>query len=114
MRKILIGVACATLWIGAAYAEDVMASRYGNTTVATDADGTQTKLYYKADGTFTGKRGMIPLKGTWKVESDKLCITSDMTMPGTPNPLCAPVAAHKLGDTWSAGGRTVMLVQGIQ
>jgi opacity protein-like surface antigen len=114
MRKILLGAALAALSIGVAHAEDVMASRYGNTTVATDADGTQTKLYYKADGTFTGKRGIVPLKGTWKVEGDKLCITSDMTMPGTPNPLCAPVAVHKLGDTWTAGGRTVMLVQGIQ
>lgn len=28
--------------------------------------------------------------------------------------LAAACAAHKVGDTWSAGGRTVTLVQGIQ
>jgi len=35
-------------------------------------------------------------------------------VPGAPNPTCVPATAHKVGDTWTAGGRTITLVQGIQ
>jgi hypothetical protein len=97
-----------------AFADDIMASRYGNTTISTDPSGAQTKIYYNADGTFTGKQGDAGFSGTWKIDGDKICLSFSPQVPGQPNPLCTPAAAHKVGDTWGAGPRTVTLVQGIQ
>ncbi|HUJ47826.1 MAG TPA: hypothetical protein VLV55_11890 [Rhizomicrobium sp.] len=114
MRTVVMGAVFAIGFISAGSAEDVMAPRYGNTTITTDADGSKSKLYYKADGTFTGKRGIIEFGGTWKLEGGNVCLTFNLVLPGMQNPTCAPVAAHKVGDTWTAAGRTVTLVQGIQ
>ena len=97
-----------------AFADDVMASRYGNTTVTTDASGVQSKLYYAADGTFTGKQANQTFNGTWKVDGGNICLSFAQPVPGAANPTCLPVAAHKVGDSWKAGDRTVSLVQGIQ
>lgn len=97
-----------------ALADDVMASRYGNTTVTTDASGVQSKLYYVADGTFTGKQGNQSFNGTWKLDGGNICLSFAQPVPGAANPTCLPVAAHKVGDSWKAGDRTVSLVQGIQ
>jgi hypothetical protein len=92
-----------------------MASRYGNTTITTDQSGVQTKIYYAADGTFTGKQANLSFNGTWKLDgAGGICLTFAQQVPGTPNPLCAPVTAHKVGDSWSAAGRNITLVQGIQ
>jgi hypothetical protein len=114
MRAFLLGVAAFALSAGVAFADDIMASRYGNTTVTTDASGAQTMLYYAADGTFTGKQGNQSFNGTWKVDGGSICLTFAQPVPGAANPTCLPVAAHKVGDTWKAGDRTVSLVQGIQ
>jgi hypothetical protein len=35
-------------------------------------------------------------------------------VPGYPEPFCPPVMARKVGDNWTAGGRKVTLVKGIQ
>jgi YD repeat-containing protein len=113
MRSLLIAAAFA-LTATAAYADDVMASRYGNTTITTDASGVQTKLYYNADGTFTGKQGAFSFSGTWKLDGSTICLTFNPAPPGAPNPTCTPVSAHKIGETWNGGGRTITLVQGIQ
>ena len=114
MRAFLLGVAALALSAGIAFADDVMASRYGNTTITTDANGVQSKLYYAADGTFTGKQGNQTFNGTWKVDGGNICLTFAQAVPGAANPTCLPVAAHNVGDTWKAGDRTVSLVQGIQ
>ena len=116
MRSIILAVAFATASVSFAYADDVMASRYGNTTIATDSKGVQTKIYYQADGTLTSKQGDMSFKGTWKVDAaNKLCLTFSGGVPaGMTNPFCVAVAAHKVGDTWKAQDRTVMLVKGIQ
>ncbi|HTW35231.1 MAG TPA: hypothetical protein VMD53_11495 [Rhizomicrobium sp.] len=114
MRALLFGVAALALSAGIAFADDVMASRYGNTTITTDANGVQSKLYYAADGTFTGKQGNQTFNGTWKVDGGNICLTFAQTVPGAASPTCLPVAAHNVGDTWKAGDRTVSLVQGIQ
>ena len=95
-----------------------MAPRYGNTTISKSGN-TEVRMYYKADGTFTGRAaGMMgmsmALKGAWKVNGSTLCLTYDTPPPGVTNPLCTPVEAHKVGDTWTAMGRTVTLVQGVQ
>ena len=114
MRKILIAAAMLAVSSSLAFADDVMASRYGNTTVTTDKSGVQTMLYYAADGTFTGKQSGQTFNGTWKLDGATICLTFAQPVPGAANPTCLPVAAHKVGDTWTAGDRTISLVQGIQ
>ena len=99
-------------------ADDVMASRYGNTTVSTDAQGVETKVYYNADHTFTFKSAAQSGKGTWKLDGANICLTYETPMAGVPNPLCLPVTARKVGETWTTGEgaqkRTVKLVAGVQ
>jgi len=120
MRKIVLTslAAFALAATVAVAADDVMASRYGNTTVSTDSKGVETKVYYSADHTFTTKQGTQSGKGTWKVDGGNLCLTFETPPPGAPNPLCSPAAAHKVGDTWTVGEgdqkRTVKLVAGVQ
>jgi len=116
MRSMVFAAAFAAISVSHAYADDIMASRYGNTTMATDAKGVQTKIYYQADGTLTAKQGAMDFKGTWKLGAkDQLCLTFDKEQPqGMTNPFCVTVTAHKVGDTWKAGDRTVILVKGIQ
>jgi opacity protein-like surface antigen len=114
MRRFLIASALAALSISAAYADDVMASRYGNTTITKDASGNETHIYYAAGGTFTGTQGGTSFKGTWKVSGSTICLTAATPIPNTPNPACVPVSAHNVGDSWTAGPYTVSLVKGIQ
>jgi hypothetical protein len=115
MRKVLLGIAVLAFSSSIAFADDIMASRYGNTTITTNPQGLQTKIYYKADGTFTGSQNGQSFGGTWKIDSSNMiCLTFDPVPQGVQNPTCAPVAAHKVGDSWSAAGFTVTLVQGIQ
>jgi len=114
MRTIMLAASFAALSASLTYADDIMASRYGNTTIATDAKGVQTKIYYAAGGTFTGKQGTMNFKGTWNVADGKVCLHFDTPVPGYPEPFCPPVAAHKIGDKWKAGDRDVTLVKGVQ
>lgn len=115
MKRIFATAAVLALSTSLAFADDVMATRYGNTTITTDASGVQSKIYYSADGTFTGKQGAATFSGSWKLDSSNtICLTFNTPVPGAANPTCTPVAAHKVGDTWSAAGRTITLVQGIQ
>jgi hypothetical protein len=114
MRIIVLASALA-LASSAAFADDIMAPRYGNTIISKDAAGNENHIYYNADGTFTGKQGTAPFKGTWAIkDGNTICLTSNPAIPNTPNPVCVPVAAHKVGDTWTSGPYTVSLVAGIQ
>jgi len=107
--------AAFVLATSAAFADDIMASRYGNTTMTTDAKGVVTKIYYKSDGTFTGKQANQSFSGTWKLDaSNMLCLTFSVALPGLTNPTCVPASAHKVGDSWGGNGRTVTLLAGIQ
>ncbi|HEY2069850.1 MAG TPA: hypothetical protein VGG48_09875 [Rhizomicrobium sp.] len=117
MRAFLLAAAIAAVSVTAALADDdVMASRYGNTTVVKTADGREVHFYYNADHTFTGTViGMnYKMRGTWEIKADKICSTYASPPPGITNPQCNTVDAHKVGDTWEAGGRTITLVQGVQ
>ncbi|HUO93370.1 MAG TPA: hypothetical protein VMU22_10635 [Rhizomicrobium sp.] len=115
MRTILLGVAALAFSTSLAFADDVMASRYGNTTIATDPSGLVTKLYYSADGTFKGTQGGAPFSGTWKIDPPgTICLVFPQKIEGMTSPFCAPVVEHKVGDKWSAAGRSLSLVQGIQ
>ena len=114
MRAILLGAALAVVAIVPALAGDeVLASRFGNTTI-TKANGVENHVYYAADHTFTAKQGTTTTKGTWKIDGSTICLTFETPVAGTPNPACAPVSDHKVGDTWTAGPYTVSLVAGIQ
>jgi hypothetical protein len=115
MRSFFFAAAAILLTSTIAYADDVMASRYGNTTITTDASGVQTRIYYNADGTFTGKQGDQNFTGTWKLDgSGQICMTYVPAYPGTTNPICYAAIAHQVGDSWSAAGRSMTLVKGIQ
>lgn len=100
----------------AAAQDDVMASRYGNTTITHTDRGHELHTYYKADHTFTGKIVDIgrDVKGTWAVNGGTLCLTYTPALPLISNPVCQPVVAHKVGDTWKAGTNTSSLVEGIK
>ncbi|HEX3809742.1 MAG TPA: hypothetical protein VH000_04070 [Rhizomicrobium sp.] len=112
--RFVLSMALAALTVTAAQAgADVMNSRFGNTTVATNSAGVQTKIYYNADGTYTAKQGDLATKGRWNVTDDgKLCLTFDQ-QPADARPICAPVEMHNAGDTWSANGQSVTLMPGI-
>ena len=111
MLKLCACVAAITCIASAAVAaDDVMASRYGNTTITRDANGITNKIHYKADGTFDGTQGDATFSGTWKLD-DKGRVCLNTIASGT---LCTPIYAHRVGDTWTAGGYTVTLVAGVQ
>jgi hypothetical protein len=122
MRAIFLA-AVLVLAAGVAFAEDdVMASRYGNTTDSVDSQGVHTKIWYSADHTFKADVGGMKVNGTWKIDNAIICLAytnPPASMPATmPNPTCLPVVAHKVGDTWMTGEgamkRTVSLKAGIQ
>lgn len=114
MRIAIAAAAALAASVSLAHAGDVMASRYGNTTITKDAAGHETHIYYAADHTFTGKQGDAAFNGTWEIKGDTICLTAAKPIPGTPNPACAPVSAHAVGDTWTAGPYTVSIVKGVQ
>jgi hypothetical protein len=120
MTKFLLGMfAALALATSALAGDDVMASRYGNTTVVTMANGSVVKIWYSADHTWTGQVGETMIAGTWKVDdSGQLCVSWNNPPPGATNPTCSPSPNHKVGDHWTVGeGATQMsatLVAGKQ
>ncbi|HUO93372.1 MAG TPA: hypothetical protein VMU22_10645 [Rhizomicrobium sp.] len=116
IRVLVLGGAICAGIAGFAYAEDdVMAGFYGNTAVATGGMA-ETHTSYSADHSFVMKVPSygVQFKGTWTLNGTQLCRTFDSPPPGVSNPLCTPIEAHKVGDTWKAGERTVTLVKGVQ
>lgn len=115
MRMIAgLAFALALSATAAAAADDVMAPRFGNTIVITNANGGKSTISYNADHTFKASNGLISIGGTWKLDKGQLCRTYDFTIPGRANPECDPVTPHKVGDTWTSGESTYKLVKGIQ
>ncbi len=124
MRRILLAVSVLTLFAAPALAaDDLMAGFYGNTAVVTGGI-VESHTHYRADHTFdvsaTAMGQSYNFKGTWAIDAKgQLCRTyADPAPPNTPNPLCTPAEAHKVGDTWTvtANGntRTVTLKAGIE
>jgi hypothetical protein len=119
MRALLLGAAALLASSSLAVAaDDVMANFYGNTVVSTGGMG-ESHTYYAADHSFEQKILGYDIKGTWALDDKgNLCRTYPQTMPGMPNPLCTPIASHKIGDTWTVqvgqDTRTVTLKAGIQ
>ena len=119
MRSILLAAALAALSTPAFAGDELMASFFGNTAVATGGLA-DTHTYYNADHSFTMTAPAFnkEWKGTWKLDGNTLCRTYETAPPGVSNPLCTPIEQHKVGDTWSltmdGKTRTVTLVKGIQ
>jgi hypothetical protein len=120
MRRILIAAAVVAISCTAAQAgSDVMTNFYGNTAVSTGGIA-ESHSYYRPDHTFTMKVPSfgVEFKGSWSVDNGTLCRTFEKAPPGVTNPLCTPVVAHNVGDTWTVTvdgkTRTVTLVAGIQ
>src|ERR1700753_335677 len=116
MRSYLIAASFVALSTTAAFAGDeVMAGFYGNTVIGKGGMA-ETHSYYNADHTFSMKAPSFNMewKGTWKVDGTNLCRNFETAPPGVTNPLCTPIEAHKIGDTWTVGDRSATLVKGIQ
>jgi hypothetical protein len=118
--RALILAAVVAITVQAALAEDdVMAGFYGNTAIATGGLA-DTYSHFNPDHTFDLKVPAYGLTfaGTWKIDGGNLCRTFESPPPGVSNPLCTPVEAHKIGDTWAAENNgqklTVTLVQGVK
>lgn len=120
IRKIVLAAAAAAfIALPAVAADDVMAGFYGNTAIATGGMA-DTHTVYSPDHSFVMRVPAFGMefKGTWTVNGSTLCRTYETPPPGVSNPLCTPIEAHKVGDTWTASAnnetRTVTLVKGIQ
>jgi hypothetical protein len=113
MRKIALLGFSALLAVGfaGAAAADTMDSTFGNTVIVTNGKGEKTKLWFKADGSYTGEAANgQKFSGKWAIKDGKYCGTPDAPMQasssGTPAP--APVEAcgeyvtgKNVGDTWT-------------
>jgi hypothetical protein len=97
----------------AAVADDPMAARYGNTTIALDPDGTSTRLFYRADHSFVAKRADWQSDGAWAIENGKLCLSYKITRPQVGDKECVSSEPHALGDVWIHGIRHITLVKGM-
>ena len=119
MRSILLAASLIAFSAVAAYAgdEDVMATRFGNTTVIHDVLGT-SRVYYNPDHTFAAASWLCDVSGTWKIENGKICLYAEkkpaLYSLKYSNPECDVIAAHKVGDKWKQEKGDFELVQGIQ
>jgi len=122
MRKIILTAAILFAAVPAYAGDEVLASRFGNTTLTTDTSGNEVHVYYKADHTLAAKiiqgGNTTNYTGKWEVKDGNVCITYDGAAPmGEKNPTCVPAVAHNVGDKWTAnvGGtvRTISIVEGI-
>ena len=120
MRLAIIAVSLVALSASAALAgdDDIMSTRYGNTTLVHETLGT-SHIYYKQDHTFTGGNWILDVSGKWDISDradgkKQICLHYDSKPPGHPNPECDAVGFHKIGDKWTLDGRNFELVAGIQ
>lgn len=102
----LATVVAGAFFIGAAWAGS-MEARFGNTVVAKAPDGTTTKVHYDKPDTFTATieqpgKPAANAKGKWRVDGDKLCLTSDTAFgPFAANKEgCVLLRGDKVGDKW--------------
>jgi len=124
MNKSLVVASVIALSAVPAFAADgEMAGFFGNTIVSTGGVA-EVHTHYRADHTFDLVASMMGMsrtfKGTWAADGKgDICRTyvGDVP-PDTTNPFCKPVAAHKVGDTWTVtangSARTLTLKAGIQ
>jgi hypothetical protein len=118
MRISLLAVSLLAL-SSAAFAateDEIMASRYGNTLVIKDTLGT-SRVYYNKDHSFLAASWLGDVKGEWKLENGKMCLTAK-DYPAIYRLKykiveCDDITVKKVGDKWDENGRHYELVQGI-
>ena len=113
MRAFLLAACFLAFTNAALAADDPMATRYGNTTIALAPDGTTTRLFYRADKTFVAKRGGWQSDGTWTVIDGKVCLAFKIKHPGMGDQDCAAVVPRAVGDVWLQGHQHITLVEGM-
>lgn len=91
------------------------ASRVGNTVVAKDPDGTETRLYWRPDHTFAATRPGWTTEGTWGVKGSSLFLHYNIPRPnmGSDEEM-ANATPRKVGEVWGMADRKVTLVAGEQ
>jgi len=91
------------------------ASRVGNTVVAKDPDGTETRLYWRPDHTFSATRPGWRTEGTWAVKGSSLFLHYNVARPhmGSDEEM-KNATPRKVGDVWGMADRKVTLVAGEQ
>lgn len=107
IRSALLALLLTT---AAAAADDPLATRYGNTMLSWDRDGTVSRLLIRPDHTFSGKRAGMTADGTWGLKNGKLCLTYNVLLLNRSN--CVSAAPHALGEVWGRKGRIVTLMKG--
>jgi hypothetical protein len=105
IRTLILSAVASVALTGVAFAGDPMEARIGNTIKSTNAKGEVSKLWYAADGTFTGENMQGEIKGTWKLEEGKICLTQTEPAPeaGAPTNQCNELKEVAVGDKWSIG-----------
>ena len=104
--------ACSVIALGlgtaALAAADPVASAYGNTVVVTNDKGETSKIWFKADGTYSGVSAKgEKFTGKFAIKGGKYCGTADLPAAapaGTPAPkeMCQDYqGTHKVGDKWT-------------
>lgn len=116
MRLIVLAAVAAVMAAAYAGGEDMMTTRYGNTTIITDLLGTSYVHYHK-NHTFDAHSWLGDVSGTWKIENGKICLYAEQ-YPALYRlkysiPECDVIEAHKVGDTWKQDKGTFELVPGI-
>ena len=91
------------------------AARVGNTIVAKDPDGTETRLYWRPDHSFSATRPGWKTEGTWRVGGSSLFLHYNIARPnmGTDEEM-KNATPRKVGEVWGMADRKVILVAGEQ
>lgn len=90
-------------------------SRVGNTVVAKDPDGTETRLYWRPDHTFSATRPGWKTEGTWIVKGADLVLHYNVPRPNMgSDEVMKNAVPRKVGESWGMADRKVTLVAGEQ
>jgi hypothetical protein len=110
MRITMMALICATaLSATAAYADDLLASAYGNTVLTkSEKTGAASKMMFNQDGTYTvsatdSKGAPVSFGGAWVAkDSGTVCLTPQLPA-GSPGAgtTCSPLSKHAVGDSWT-------------
>jgi hypothetical protein len=119
MKRVLMTAIAFAFSAGVAFAADPMDVYIGNTLKAVSPDGTTTKIWYKADKTYTGANDKgAKMSGTWEVSGGQLCtIQKEPAPPAGQEKRCGDLGNRKVGDSWedalpNGGKMTLSIVAG--
>jgi len=83
--------------------------------VAKDPDGTETRLYWRPDHTFSATRPGWKTEGTWRVGGSSLFLHYNVARPGMgTDEEMKNATPRKVGESWGMADRKVTLAAGEQ